>query len=281
VSAPPAIALLVRNGSHQLEPAIEGLLAQTPPPVICVLDDHSHDATPHVLAQLARRHPEVQVRRTDARVGPVEACRRSALLVRELHPDAELFAWVCSDDQPGADWLGPLVGALRRRRERVGALPKGPGSPLAMRDVTDPSRRAALALAHEWPPLPTGIVFRLDAVLAAGVLRSMANPACVLGAELALSGELVTIEHVHYYRGPSMRGGLTEAYPNGIPVAAVLPPRAAALLSLSRHHRMGGEVLRQKLSRELQAARRRLGRLRVAAASAPGLRLDGVDRRFD
>ena len=256
MSAPPAIALVVRNASHLLAPAIEGLLVQTPTPAICVLDDHSHDATPQELERLARLHPEVQVRRTGGRVGPVEACRRAAALVRELHPDAELFAWVCSDDQPDPNWLRRLVDALRRRGERVGALPEGLGRPLAMRGVTDPARRAALALAHQWPPLPTGIVFRLDAVLAAGVLRSVANPAAVLGVELALSGELVTIDHAHYHRGAWMRGGLTEAYPNGIPVPAVLPPGAAALLSLSRHHRMGGAVLRHKLSRDLLTARR-------------------------
>jgi glycosyltransferase involved in cell wall biosynthesis len=241
----------VRNGSHLIAPAIERLLAQTPTPTICLLDDQSHDGTPRVLERLARAHPEIQVRRTGARVGPVEACRRAAALVRELHPDAALFAWVGSEDQPGPDWLGPLVRALLRRSQRVAALPEGSGRPLAMRDVTDPARRAALALAHRWPPLPTGIVFRLDAVLSAGGLRSVANPAGVLGAEVALAGELVTVDHCRYDRAWG-RGGLTEAYPNGIPVAAVLPPRAAAFLSLSRHHGKGGAVLRRQLSRDLR-----------------------------
>jgi glycosyltransferase involved in cell wall biosynthesis len=239
VTAPPAIALVVRNGSQQLEPGIDNLLAQNPRPTISVLDDHSHDATEHVLERLVRIHPEVQVRRTDARLGPVEAFRRAAALVRELHPDAELFAWAHADDEPDPDWLGPLVRALRRRRERVAALPEGPGPPLVMRDVADPARRAALALAHRWPLLPTGIVFRLDAVLAAGGLRSVRNPASVLGAELALAGELVTIDHCRYERGTWMGDGLTEAYPNGIPVAAILPPGMAARLMLARHHRTG------------------------------------------
>jgi hypothetical protein len=78
---------------------------------------------------------------------------------------------------------------------------------------------------------------------------------------LALSGELVTIDDAHYDRGAWIRGGLTDAYPNGIPVPGVLPPRAAALMSLSRHHRMGGKVLRQELSRDLVTTWRR----RVAA----------------
>jgi hypothetical protein len=156
---------------------------------------------------------------------------------------------VSSDDQPDPDWLRRLVHALRRREERVAALPEGPGRPLAMRGVTDPARRAVLALAHQWPRLPTGIVFRFDAVLTAGGLRSVANPAGLLGAELALVGELVTIDHADYKRGALASGGLVESYPNGIPVGAVLPLRAAALLSLSCHHRMGRAVLRRQLHR--------------------------------
>ena len=88
-------------------------------------------------------------------------------------------------------------------------------------------------------------------------MRSLANPATVLGAELALAGELVTIDHAHYERGAWTRGGLTDVYPNGIPVAAVLPTRAATLLCLSRHHQIGGAVLRRQLGRDLLAARRR------------------------
>jgi glycosyltransferase involved in cell wall biosynthesis len=269
VTAPPALALVVRNGSHRLEPLVEGLLAQDPRPTISVLDDHSTDATGHVLDQFARTHGEVRVRRTEARVGLVEAFRRAAALVRELRPDADLFAWVCGDDKPDPDWLGPLVRALRRRDERVAALPAGPGRPLVIRDVADPARRAAFALAHRWPPLPTGIVIRLDALPTAGGVRSVGAPAAVLGAELALAGELVTIDHCRYERGPWIAGGLTEAYPNGIPTAALLPPRVAALATLSRHHGVGGAVLARELRDVMAAGRRRAGGWRPGTAPSP------------
>ncbi len=268
MSSRPAIAMPVRNGSHRLEPAIDRLLAQNPTPTICVLDDHSHDATPYVLERLAQKHSEVQVRRTETRVGPVEAFRRSAALARQLRSDAELFAWVSADDLPDPEWLGRLADAMRRRRERVAALPDEPAPPLAMRGLTDPARRAALALDREWPLLPTGILFRLDDVLAAGGLRSVANPAGVLAAELALEGELVTIDQAGYERGKWSRSGLTDAYPNGIPVMAVLPARAAALLTLSRYHHVGGAVLRDQLRRPIRRAGAAASRAPAGARSA-------------
>jgi Glycosyl transferase family 2 len=254
MAVPAAIALVVRNDSHRLENAIRVLLAQTPRPAIVVLDDHSHDATDQVLADLARVHPEVAHERSEERLGPVEAFRRAADFVRRRHPDAELFAWACADDVPDPSWLAPLVRALHRRRQLVAALPRS-ARPLAMRDVRDPARRGAIALAHPWPALPTGILFRFDAVRAIGGLKPVRGPTALLATELALAGELVTIDGSRYERGQWLRGGLTQAYPGGIPLAAVLPTRAPGHVAVAR-----------------ERARRRLrrGRRMRASGSPPG-----------
>jgi Glycosyl transferase family 2 len=254
MAVPAAIALVVRNDSHRLEDAIRALLAQAPRPAIVVLDDHSHDATDQVLADLARVHPEVVHDRSEERLGPVEAFRRAADLVHRRHPDAELFAWACADDVPDPGWLAPLVSALHRRRQRVAALPRAAG-PLAMRDVRDPARRGAIALAHPWPALPTGILFRFDVLRAIGGLKPVRGPTALLATELALAGELVTIDGSRYERGTVLRGGLTQAYPRGIPLAAILPTRAPGHVAIVR-----------------ERARRRLrrGRTRRAGGSPPG-----------
>jgi glycosyltransferase involved in cell wall biosynthesis len=242
MAVPAAIALVARNDSHRLAGAVDALLAQSPRPAIVVLDDCSHDATEPVLAALAATHPEVSCARTKARVGPVDAFRRAAALARERHPGADLFAWACADDMPDPDWLAPLVRALRRRPQRVAALPRA-ARPLAMRDVRDPARRAAIALAHPWPVLPTGIVFRFDLVRAVGGLSPVRDPGALLGTELALAGEVVTIDGSRYERGAWMRGGLTEAYPGGIPLAAMLPTWTHGHLAIAR------ERARRRLTR--------------------------------
>ncbi|MCS7060813.1 MAG: glycosyltransferase [Anaerolineae bacterium] len=93
-SARPAMSVVVpaRNEASTIARCLDGLLNQTlQPREIIVVDDHSTDATPHILNQYARRHPDRIVVISGRPlppgwVGKCNACQQGAI-------------------QAGGDWL--------------------------------------------------------------------------------------------------------------------------------------------------------------------------------
>jgi glycosyltransferase involved in cell wall biosynthesis len=113
-----SVIMAARNHEQWVAEALDSALAQTHRNLeVVVADDASTDATPQILADYARRHPErIRLHLGDASIGP---CRRRADALRRSR--GELIAWLDSDDI----WLPTKTEeevAVLQARPEVGAV---------------------------------------------------------------------------------------------------------------------------------------------------------------
>lgn len=118
--APPArpfVSVLIpaRNEAHTIARCLDGVLFQTYPAYeVIVVDDASTDATPHILANYVRQHPQLRIVRTTGLppgwTGKTHACQQAA--------DAAQGAWLLfldADTIPQPDLIAALVSHTRHQ----------------------------------------------------------------------------------------------------------------------------------------------------------------------
>jgi glycosyltransferase involved in cell wall biosynthesis len=101
------IGITAFNAASTIERAVRSALAQSWRPVeILIVDDGSEDATPEILAELRKEHPEIRLIRHDRNLGI--AATRNRILAEAR---GELLAFFDDDDES----LPERVEAQRRR----------------------------------------------------------------------------------------------------------------------------------------------------------------------
>jgi glycosyltransferase involved in cell wall biosynthesis len=206
------LAAPLHNGGSFLEPAARSLLVQTYDDyALLLVDDASTDETPAIAQALAAATDHVRYVRSDDRIGMVANWRRCVELARELHPEAEFFAWGSDHDLWEPEWLATLVAAFEDDPEAVVCYPRSDrideNGNVVRRPAPLHARRERSDSARVWQTTQ-GIaagssvygLYRLDALEAAGVFRRVLGPDRLLLTELALRGELVQIDRVLWHR---------------------------------------------------------------------------------
>lgn len=206
------LAAPLHNGGRFVEPALRSLLAQTYDDyALLLVDDASTDDTPRIAQELAATSERAVYVRSDGRLGMVANWRRCVELARELHPEAELFAWGSDHDLWEPEWLVTLVQALDGAPKAVVSYPRSDRIDEAGAVVRRPSRLhpqdARGASARVWQTTQ-GVaagssvygLYRLDALEAAGPFRRVLAPDRLVLTELALRGELIQVDRVLWHR---------------------------------------------------------------------------------
>jgi glycosyltransferase involved in cell wall biosynthesis len=206
------LAAPLHNGGRFVEPALRSLLAQTYDDyVLLLVDDASTDETPRIAQDLASANERAVYVRSDERLGMVANWRRCVELARELHPEAELFAWGSDHDLWEPDWLATLVRALDGAPRAVLCYPRSDridGAGEVVRRPTPlhpPGERSASARVWQTTQgIAAGSsvygLYRLDALEAAGPFRRVLAPDRLVLTELALRGDLIQIDRVLWHR---------------------------------------------------------------------------------
>jgi len=206
------LAAPLHNGGRFVEPALRTLLAQTYDDyAVLLVDDASSDETPALARELAATSERAVYVRNDERLGMVANWRRCVELARELHPEAEFFAWGSDHDLWEPEWLETLVQALDGAPQAVLCYPRSDRIDEAGEIVRQASRLhpqgERSAAARVWQTTQ-GIaagssvygLYRLDALEAAGPFRRVLAPDRLVLTELALHGELIQVDRVLWHR---------------------------------------------------------------------------------
>jgi hypothetical protein len=211
------LGMTLYNNARHLPEAIDSLLAQHYSDFLLVLlDDASSDDTEAVARRYVERDPRVRYERHAERRAMIATWREVAERARALCPEADFFAWVSDHDRWHPRWLGRLVEELdatpsaviaypiTRRMDVVGEeLAKGPRH---FDTVGCADLRARWArFCHDGIGSGDMVygVMRFDALMAAGVFRTVLRPDRLLMAELALRGDFRQVPEVLWHRRDS------------------------------------------------------------------------------
>lgn len=206
------LAAPLHNGGRFAEAALRSLLAQTYGDyALLLVDDASTDGTPELARELAAASERAVYVRSDRRLGMVANWRRCVELARELHPEAELFAWGSDHDLWEPEWLATLARALDEAPRAVLCYPRSDRIDERGEVIRRPSRLHPQgergASSRVWQTTQ-GIaagssvygLYRLAALEAAGPFRRVLAPDRLLLTELALRGELIQVDRVLWHR---------------------------------------------------------------------------------
>jgi glycosyltransferase involved in cell wall biosynthesis len=206
------LAAPLHNGGRFVEPALRSLLAQTYDDyAVLLVDDASTDDTPRIAQELATASGRAVYVSSDGRLGMVENWRRCVELARELHPEAELFAWGSDHDLWEPEWLATLVQALDGAPQAVLCYPRSDRIDAAGEVIRRPTRLHPQgergSTARVWQTTQ-GIaagssvygLYRLDALEAAGPFRRVLAPDRLVLTELAFRGDLIQVDRVLWHR---------------------------------------------------------------------------------
>lgn len=192
-------------------------------PQVVVVDDHSTDATPDILAQAQRRMPELTVVRNDDNLG-VAKSRNIALDIAE----GRYLVYHDVDDWYGPDHLGALVGAIREldvdfvrtdhvraegvRRTVVRAPESRRGQPTDAASGIGPAGAPAIV---DYPFLWAGIYDRTrlgrDLLLFDETLRTAADRPWFWRLHMRAETTAVVDLHGYFYRKDHNPAALTQA----------------------------------------------------------------------
>ncbi len=230
---------LYESAAH-LPEALETLLGQQEDDLALVMvDDASRDDTARVAARYAELDARATLVRNPERLGLVGSWRRGLELARELHPEAEFFAWGSDHDAWSPRWLERLVAELHAHPEAVLAYPQSvrigergealreqPPWRFDTAGIADPGRRlthfARGAVAGD---MVYGL-FRIRALERFGFPGALA-PDRLLLARMCLAGQFRQVPEVLWHRRyvakVSSRRQRAAFFPRGAPAWSRVP----------------------------------------------------------
>jgi glycosyltransferase involved in cell wall biosynthesis len=269
------VAMPLFEPGPALGDALEGLLAQTYEDYALVLVDDGADERARRVGQ---RHPRVTYRRNPQRLGLAGNWAAAFAAARELHPNAELFAWAGHHDRHEPGWLATLVDCLDAEPRAVLAYPldsrlRADGSPsphaaapFATTGAEDPvARLRATARGMTAGSMVYGLM-RAAALERAGVFDRVTRPDRLILAKLAVLGGFAQVPQLLWHRRitgrPTARRQRAATFPGRVP--------PSAYLSWPLVH---GAVLARWLARDGALPRRRIPAA-VVAYAGPLLRRD-------
>lgn len=294
VSVRAVIGVPLYNGSRFLESAVGSLLAQEGVPFAVVLvDDGSQDETVSIARRLAAEDPRVSVYENPVRLGLAANWSRCLQLARELHSEADYFAWGSDHDRWRPGWLSALVRQLDGDRRAVCAYPGAVwisehGKPLkAIRHFDlEGERRPVMRLIRAAVGMTAGnMVYglhRVDVLEDVGGFPAVLLPDRLLLMRMALAGELRQVDDVLWERRrlgtPSLARQRATIFPRGAPRWSRLPVWAVHATCILGDHRSRGTASSLTplqrgvattsilaLALDTKARRRRANRVRLRA----------------
>lgn len=212
-SSPRAvIAAPLYNGAAHLASALDSLLAQSEPSfALLLVDDGSQDETPSIARRYAQQDSRISYWRNPDRLGVVGNWRRCLALARELHPQAELFAWASDHDLWDPRWLEALIAQFDRhpgvvlaypRTERMtaeGAVTRVRGA-VSTVGVADAAERIRIACRGVHAGDGCYGLMRVEAVERVACFRPLLEPDRLMMAELAALGQFAYADEVTWQR---------------------------------------------------------------------------------
>ncbi len=203
------LGMFVHNEERHLAEAIASLLQQTHRDFrLIVLNDRSTDGTEAIIRMLAAGDDRVGYHYNDVRRG-YGANYRLTFDLRDA--DCEYFAWAAGHDRHHPEWLAEMVAALDADDSLVMAYPLTArigdcGEPLAVPpprfDSVGLGHRARIRStcnAHGYGNMIYGL-FRVPALLRAGVFRPYLLPDTLLLCELSLQGAVRQVSRELWFR---------------------------------------------------------------------------------
>jgi len=247
---------LYQSAAH-LPEALETLLGQREDDLALVLvDDASGDDTARVASCYVELDPRATLVRNPERLGLVGSWRRALELARQLHPEAEFFAWGSDHDAWSPRWLQRLAAELDAHPEAVLAYPQSvrigergetlreqPPWRFDTAGMVDPGQR----LAHFGRDAVAGDMvyglFRIDALERLGFPGALA-PDRLLLARMCLAGQFRQVPEVLWHRryvaNVSSRRQRAAFFPRGAPIWSRLPWPLAHFALLTREMALRG-----------------------------------------
>jgi len=108
------IAITCHNYAHYLGEAVESVLANDVPSLICIVDDASSDNTEEIAADFARRNPNIQYLRNQARRGFAKSLNRAVTAL-----ETDFIVHLDADDRLGPHYLREASQMLAHRTDVV------------------------------------------------------------------------------------------------------------------------------------------------------------------
>jgi glycosyltransferase involved in cell wall biosynthesis len=233
------IGLPAYENAELLPEALESLLAQTYTDfAIVVCDDSASDEPGRIAKRFAERDPRVHYERNPRRLGMVGNWRRAYERARELHPEAEFFAWGSDHDAWHPRWLERLVPLLDGHPAVVLAYPMNirigaDGEPLVTPwrfdtlGIADVSERIGVASRGMYAGDMVYGLFRAEAHERAGVFRRVLLPDRLLLSELSIHGQFAQVPEILWFRRftgiASLQRQRAAFFPEGAPGYSYLP----------------------------------------------------------
>jgi glycosyltransferase involved in cell wall biosynthesis len=206
------IGVPVYNGSEHLPEALESLLGQSfGQAAFVVSDDASVDGTADIVRRYEQLDPRIVFERRPERVGMIANWRAVFERGRSLYPQARYFAWASDHDVWHPFWLERLVAELDAHPEAVLAYPlslrisetgetlRGPWR-FDTAGITRRRERVRATMRGAASGSMVYGLFRTDALVRAGVFRSLLAPDRLLLVELSLYGQFRQVPETLWYR---------------------------------------------------------------------------------
>ncbi|OFW04183.1 MAG: hypothetical protein A3I61_09360 [Acidobacteria bacterium RIFCSPLOWO2_02_FULL_68_18] len=200
------------NRPDTLARTLESLLAQTYPDfALHIVDDHPSPEVRAIVDAYAALDRRITYEANDVRLGMIGNWRKAFLRTRERYPESEYFAWISDHDIWHPRWLEVLVPALDERSEVVVAYPQM--QRIYSRDdrrvvtrrfetvgMANPAHRLRRAITYLTAGNAVYGLFRISAMVRAGVFRRVLAPDRQLLIELTLLGTFRHAAEMLWYR---------------------------------------------------------------------------------
>lgn len=208
------LGMTLYNNAVHLREAADSLLAQSRRDfALLMLDDGSSGEVEAIAREYERRDGRVRYWRHAERRGMVATWREVVEIARREHPGADYFAWASDHDRWHPQWLARMAAELEAHPQAVLAYPQTLRIDEAGA-VVDKEPRAfdtsGVGDARErwqrfaWQGFGSGDMvyglFRMRALLAAGIFRPVLNPDRLLIAELTQQGEIRQVPEPLWFR---------------------------------------------------------------------------------
>jgi glycosyltransferase involved in cell wall biosynthesis len=262
------LAMPVHNSEPFLREALETLLAQEGPPLaIVALDDCSSDASPAILAELARQDDRLVIEVSAESLGIPRAWNRVMRSALTLAPRARYAGWAGDHDRWASGWLATLSAALdgcseaslglaiTRKIDTRGETIRDDKRRLETRGVTDPVERLRATVREMAAGNQIYGLFRRAALERVLPVPHILLYDRVVLAAAAIEGVVVQVDEPLWERrsfGRPIAEGLDRErrtfWPEGAPWWAQLPPvvqAGAVLLGRAARGSLGPSLSRR------------------------------------